>query len=76
MCFVSITLHHLFPSGELAAIPGAKGADEAVCKTVVAYASAGLVIRELSLWLVKKSLVVGDQAINFCTQFSWLEEVE
>ena len=57
-------------------VPGAQCVNEAMGKTVVSYASASIIERELSPLVANQLLMIGYQAFYLRSQLAWSKKVQ
>src|SRR6266487_5694636 len=76
LCFAPYLPQFFRPISLPPIIPGAQRVDEAMGKTIVSYASASIIERELSPWLTNQLLMIGYQAFYFHSQLAWSKKVQ
>src|SRR5437660_9817197 len=74
--FAPYLLQYFRPIALAPVVPGAQCVDEAMGKTIVSYASASIIERELSPWLTNQLLMIGYQAFYFRSQLAWPKKVQ
>src|SRR5947208_15213231 len=74
--FASYLFQYFRPISLPPIVPGAQCVNEAMGKTIVSYASASIIERELSPWLTNQLLMIGYQAFYFCSQLAWSKKVQ